>query len=64
LWLQTAITGRHIPATSTLPARQDGLQGFGFHTAIGIEELLTKGEEGDGTIHGSAIYIDVTYLLG
>ena len=28
------------------------LQGFGLHTAIGIEELLTKGEEGDGTIHG------------
>ena len=40
------------------------LQGFGLHTAIGIEELLTKGEEGDGTIHGSTIYIDVTYLLG
>ena len=40
------------------------LQGFGFHTAIGIEKLMAKGEEGDSTIHGATVYVDVTDLLG
>ena len=47
-----------------LHLRHSRLEIFSFHTAIGIEKLMAKGEEGDSTVHGATVYVDVTDLLG
>ena len=38
-------------------------QGFGVD-AFGSEQPVAQGIEGDTTVHGSGIYIDVAYLPG
>ena len=40
------------------------LKGFCLHTAVTLEESLVQGIEGDATVHGTGIDIDVTDLTG
>ena len=40
------------------------LQLGGLHAAVGIEEVVTEGIEGDGTVHSARIHIDVAHLAG
>lgn len=42
----------------------EGFEAVGLDGAIGIEQLVAQGKEGDGAVHGAGIDVDVAYFAG